>query len=167
MISGVNDMENKIFRKKSLDRIASPEQLTDYIKVSNPSVWIILGAASILLISVLIWSAFGTLPTTLKVTAYVKDGVSVCYVDSDTATKIISGMETKISNVTGKVIAVSTTPASLAELNKKYGDADTAKLLSAGTLNYPITSQIPGVANGIYEMVITIDNAKPISFILN
>lgn len=85
-------MSVSIIRRQSLDRISSPEQLTDYIRVSNPSVWIILSAVVVLLISVLIWSVFGTLSTTLKVTAYVKDGVSVCYVDSSTAAKLKSGM---------------------------------------------------------------------------
>ncbi len=34
-------MEDPIFRKKSLDKLSSPEQLNDYIKVTNPGVWII------------------------------------------------------------------------------------------------------------------------------
>ena len=31
-----------VFRKKSLDQINSPEQLDDYIRVTTPSVWIVL-----------------------------------------------------------------------------------------------------------------------------
>ena len=41
-------MNNSIFRKKSLDRISSPEQLNDYIRVSTPSVWMVLFAIIIL-----------------------------------------------------------------------------------------------------------------------
>ena len=69
-------MNDSIFRKKSLDRVSSPEQLTDYIKVSSPSVWIVLAAMVILLISVLIWSVFGTIPDTVKLNALVQDGVA-------------------------------------------------------------------------------------------
>ncbi len=29
-------MENQIFRKKSIERVSSPEQLNDYVRVSNP-----------------------------------------------------------------------------------------------------------------------------------
>lgn len=36
-------MSDQIFRKKSLDRISSPEQLNDYIRVANPGIWMILG----------------------------------------------------------------------------------------------------------------------------
>lgn len=37
------------FRQESLDRAKSPEQLDDYIRVSNPGVWMVLGAVQILL----------------------------------------------------------------------------------------------------------------------
>ncbi|MCR5399521.1 MAG: hypothetical protein K6E68_08335 [Lachnospiraceae bacterium] len=49
-----------IFRKKSLDRISSPEQLNDYIKVTTPSVWVILIAVILLLVGMLAWSVFGS-----------------------------------------------------------------------------------------------------------
>ena len=40
---------SNLFRQKSLDRISSPEQLNDYIRVSTPSVWMVLIAIVILL----------------------------------------------------------------------------------------------------------------------
>ncbi len=49
-----------LFRKKSLDRISSPEELNDYIRVTTPSVWLILVATVILLLGMLAWSIFGT-----------------------------------------------------------------------------------------------------------
>ena len=48
-----------IFRKKSLERVTSPEQLNDYIKVTTPSVWIILAATLILIVGTLVWAVFG------------------------------------------------------------------------------------------------------------
>ena len=36
-------METKdIFRKKAVDRVNSPEQLNDYIRVTSPSIWMVL-----------------------------------------------------------------------------------------------------------------------------
>lgn len=53
-------MEQKqIFRKAAIDRVASPEQLTDYIRVGSPSVWVILTACIILLASLFVWGMFG------------------------------------------------------------------------------------------------------------
>ena len=51
--------EKSIFRKKSIDRVSSPEQLNDYIKVTTPSVWLILFATLFLIAGTLIWAIFG------------------------------------------------------------------------------------------------------------
>lgn len=51
---------NSIFRKKSIERVSGPEELNDYIRVTTPSVWIVLLAIVVLLAGVLAWSIFGT-----------------------------------------------------------------------------------------------------------
>lgn len=51
--------EKSIFREKSIDRVSSPEQLNDYIKVTTPSVWLILFATLILIAGILVWAIFG------------------------------------------------------------------------------------------------------------
>ena len=38
-----------VFRKKTLDRISSPEQITDYLRVTNPGIWVVLVAVILLL----------------------------------------------------------------------------------------------------------------------
>ena len=45
-------MSQPIFRQKSMEKISSPEQMNDYIRVSNPSVWMILAAVIVLLAGV-------------------------------------------------------------------------------------------------------------------
>ncbi len=54
-------MNNSIFRKKSLDRVTSPEELNDYMRVTSPGVWLIMAAAILLLTGMLIWGIFGTI----------------------------------------------------------------------------------------------------------
>ena len=49
-----------IFRQKSLKRISSPEQLNDYIRVTRPSVWLVLAAVILLLAGIIVWSILGT-----------------------------------------------------------------------------------------------------------
>ena len=48
-----------IFREKSLERVSSPEQLNDYIRVTTPSVWIVLIALVVLLVGMLAWGVLG------------------------------------------------------------------------------------------------------------
>ena len=65
-------MESKqIFREKSLERVSSPEQFDDYIKVTTPSVWIILAATIVLLAGMIIWGVFG------KIEINTSNGVEV------------------------------------------------------------------------------------------
>ena len=51
---------NSIFREKSMERVSSPEELNDYIRVTTPSVWVVLIALVLLLVGMLAWSVFGT-----------------------------------------------------------------------------------------------------------
>ncbi len=51
---------SELFRKKAMDRVQSPEQLNDYIRVTTPSVWLVLIALIILLVGVFAWAIAGT-----------------------------------------------------------------------------------------------------------
>ena len=53
-----------VFRQKSLERVSSPEQLSDYIRVTTPSVWLVLLALVLLLAGILIWSAVSKVEAT-------------------------------------------------------------------------------------------------------
>jgi hypothetical protein len=51
---------NDIYREKSINRMNQPEDLNDYIRVTTPSVWIVLIAVILVLVAVLGWMIFGT-----------------------------------------------------------------------------------------------------------
>ena len=55
-----------LFRQKSIDRVNSPEQLNDYIRVTTPSVWLALIAIILLLSGFLAWGVFGTVEVTTE-----------------------------------------------------------------------------------------------------
>jgi hypothetical protein len=48
--------KNSLFRKSTLNQISSPEKLNEYIKVSRPSTWIILGAVVIFAAVGIFWA---------------------------------------------------------------------------------------------------------------
>ena len=62
-----------VFRKKTLERISSPDQLTDYLRVTNPGIWAILLAVILMLAGLLGWSTIGTLETSTNVMVTVTD----------------------------------------------------------------------------------------------
>lgn len=59
-------MNNDIFRKKTIEKITSPEQLDDFIQVARPGVWLIMAALIILIFGAAVWAAFGAVEITDK-----------------------------------------------------------------------------------------------------
>lgn len=57
-------MDKSIFREKSIERVTSPEELNDYMKVTTPKVWIVLIAVLIFLIGALTWAFGGSVTVT-------------------------------------------------------------------------------------------------------
>lgn len=127
-------MENNIFREKNLKKITSPDQLNDYIKVSNPSVWIFLTALSIILISFFIWALNGNITSKVTTTG-VFNGTDkseintiTCYVSISDSQKLKPTMDARIYNrstnnyISGKVENISQIPINketiLSEISK-------------------------------------------------
>ena len=54
-------MNTELFRKKTIERISSPEQLNDFIKVARPSVWMVMAAIVILLVGAVVWACVSTI----------------------------------------------------------------------------------------------------------
>ncbi|HML48083.1 MAG TPA: hypothetical protein PKE04_15180 [Clostridia bacterium] len=159
-------MENGLFRKRSLERIASPEQLTGYIRVTSPNVWIVLTAIAVLLIAVLIWSVFGALTDTLQVQVLVSDG-AVCYVNGDIAQRLSAGMPVRLGEADGILREVAARPLSSSELREALPDDYTFSLLSAGVWSYAVILDVSGLPDGLYEAQITLESIRPIVFLWN
>ena len=157
-------MNNQIFRKKSIDRMSSPEQLNDYIKVTNPGVWMALAAIVILLIGVCVWGVFGKLEKKLPVAAVSQDGQTVLYVKEDNIASVRENMSVYVGDETYKVTSVSAQPVAVTEEISEY--ARHTGELSIGEWVYIV--QIDGsLANGTYKAQIVTDSVSPLYFVFN
>ncbi|MCI2055599.1 MAG: hypothetical protein LKJ86_00475 [Oscillibacter sp.] len=156
--------KNAIFRKASLDRVSSPEQLNDYIKVSRPGVWLILGAVVVLLIGVCVWGVLGSLTTTCDGVAVVQGGAATCYVSVEDAKALAAGMEVQIDGAVGSVQSVAAVPVEVA------ADFDAYALylsgLKPGDWVVPVEVEV-SAPNGAYMASIVVEAVSPISFVLN
>src|SRR5690606_42003387 len=54
--------DDSLFRKAALDKLASPERLDVLMQVTSPKGWIALWTIAALLVGVVVWSVFGSLP---------------------------------------------------------------------------------------------------------
>lgn len=157
-------MEQSIFRKTSMDRLKSPEQLNEYIRVANPGVWLILGAVILLLVGVIVWGIFGSIPFTVSTGAVVSGGSAVCGVGVDDAAEVEPGMTVTIDGVQGTVTRVSEEPVLLDE--SVNPDFLYLSGFSVGDFCYVVEIDIPGLRDGVYPAEITVGAIHPISFVI-
>ena len=155
---------SNLFRKKSMDRISSPEQLNDYIRVSTPSVWLLLAAIVILLVGVCVWGVLGHMDTTLPVVAVAENGTVTAYVRQADAEKVQPGMAVTIGDREGKVASISVEPVQVDDTFTDYmrhvGGLQSGEWVYAATVEL----DCPG---GVHEAAIVIDSVSPMSFVLN
>ena len=139
-------MSEEIFRKKSLDKVKSPESLDDYIRVSNPGVWLLLISVIALLAGAVVWGIFGHIDSTVPASVRIENGTAVCYVEEDNMTSVKVGQTVKFED--GEAVIES--------VGNKTADGYVCTL-----------SNISGLADGFYEGNIIVESYKPLSFILN
>ena len=96
-----------VFRKKSMERIQSPEQLNDYLRVTNPTVWVLLAAVVVLLAGMLIWGSFTYIGSFVDGTGSVENGVMTIYFEDETIAKNVeAGMTVTVGDAKAIISSV-------------------------------------------------------------
>ena len=138
----MEENQTTVFRKKTLERISSPEQLTDYLRVTNPGIWIVLAAVILLLAGILAWAAVGTLETKTDVKVIVNEKSAM--VVSPSAVQLKTGMPLRVG---GEEVVLASVEADT--FGSAYGIA---------AVNLP---------DGMYEGIVVTETVHPIEFLLN
>lgn len=131
-------MNQQLFRKSSMDRISSPEQLNDYIRVTNPGVWLVLAAVIVLLMGACVWGIFGRLET--KITVPVQ----------------VAGGEARLVLEDGQQVD-SSAPVVIDGREFSLGPA-------VGSGAYSVSVDLP---DGEYQAQVVTESVTPISFVFN
>ena len=157
-------MNEQIFRKKSVDKVSSPEQLNEYIRVANPGVWMVLAAIVILLAGVVVWGFIGHLDTTLDTVVVCENGEAVICVKEADIEKVEVGMTVRIGEKEYAVSEIPTEPVRVDGTISEY--AIHLGGLTEGEWVY--TVKLSGdFADGVQKAEIVTESISPISFILN
>lgn len=134
-------MNDSIFREKSLTKVQSPDNLNEYIRVSNPGIWILLVSIVFLLLGLCIWGCFGQLQTVVRAEANCESGVITGLLSQEDAAAVRPGMAAELGGRTGKVAQVN-------------GNECTIEMEEP-------------LADGSYTAEILVESIHPISFLLN
>ena len=134
------DNKQNIYREKTLERISAPDQLTDYLKVTNPGIWVILTAVIIPLVGVFVWSCVGDLETKSPSTIIVKD--KTARVATRDMKELTEGDELRLEDKNYDISSVTTD-----EFGRKIGIA---------SVDLP---------DGVYDGIVIVEKTHPIEFL--
>ena len=143
-------MQSHLFRKSTVERVSSPEQLQDYMRVTNPGIWMVLAAVIVLLAGLLAASALVKVETTVEAKGEIAQagGEVVMTLTPEAGQAVREDMPVRLAGQDGRVAYVYESDGETivkAELDKA------AEALPAGT----------------YDVEIVTETLSPISFLLN
>ena len=114
-----------LFRQKSLDRISEPDQLTDYLRVTKPAVWLLLAAILVLLVGLLVWSLTGNVEITADGDAVIVDGQAKIMLADNEAYQLDKSMRVMIDDHAAMITSIEANefgkPVGYASVNQSDG----------------------------------------------
>ena len=116
-------MENEQKTSHEAKRLRSPDDLERYMKITNPSVLLVLGACAALLIGVLVWGFFGSVSVRVQTVGVYRDGQTFSFLSTEDFSKVHTGDSAMVDGIEMKVSEVAGIPNSREEA-KEMTDSD-------------------------------------------
>ena len=163
------DVGSSIFNKRATEKLRSPDDLDRYVRVTNPSVWVVLAACAALLVGLLAWGVFGAVTTSVSTTGVVANGKAMCFLSADDTAKVKEGDAAYVSGVPMKVAGVSKVPLSRDEARDELGSDYLVSTLLSDDWEYQVSfdGDTSVLEQGVPLTVsITTERIAPISLIL-
>ena len=155
--------ENKsLFREKSMEQFSSPEQLNDYIKITNPSLIMILIAVIALLAGTIVWGMLGTIDAEALVSAKVDDRKISAYLSSADATQLSDSSIIRINGTDYRLTGWSDPMKASDGLNE---DEIEQFHLKPQDIVVAISSECE-LTDGVYSATVVMKQLKPMDLIL-
>ena len=153
-------------KDKKFKKVNSPEQLNQYIRLSNPGVWILLLAIVVLLVGVCIWGYFGKIDTKIKTVVISDNYTSYLYVKEEDMAKIKNGMQVELNNNENifEIADIEEIPEKVTDDMDEYarhlGNFQVGEWVYKCRLN-------KNVKEGTYSADVVIESISPMTFITN
>ena len=165
------DSGSSIFNKRAAEQLQSPDDLDKYVRVTNPSVWIILLATVALVFGLLAWGIFGTVSSSVNTMGVVLDDQVMCFLSPDQIADIQEGSEAYLENQRTTIRSISAIPVSRDEAQELLKSDYLTASLFQGDWAYVVQLEPVGsgtLRSGIpIDVSITTERVAPISFIFD
>ena len=114
--------------RKEARRSLGPDQLGTYIKVSRPSVWMLIAVIVALLVAGVAWFLAGTVNESVSGPCVVEEGACIAYAPLSRSGEVKSGDTVELSaegvEIEGVVSSVAEVPVAKTGIEAAYGSAD-------------------------------------------
>ena len=151
-----------VFRDKSIERISSPDQLNDYVKLSDPGIWFVLAAIVVILTGACIFGAVGSIDSTVPGVGVSKGGTLTCLVKKEYGSRFRNEMKAKIDGSEYRASLHSGKPVTVEDTTDSY----TLNIgnMQPGEWVYEI--DVDGeFEDGSYEVELVTEEISPLSFL--
>ncbi len=163
------DTSSSIFNRRATEKLRSPDDLDKYVRVTNPSVWVILAACIVLLAALLVWGVFGAVTSSVTATGACVDGKAMCFLNADDAAKVHVGDSAMVGDKRMKVASVAAVPLSLSETEKVLKSDYLVSALVPGDWGYQVIfdGDASQFTQGVpISVTVAVERITPISLIL-
>ena len=158
-------MSNTLFRQKSMDRISSPEELHDYMRVTSPRLWMILAAIVVLLTGFIIYASTANMENTVKIRVMIEN-----YESEPDETNPDGGRYTFVSGTfplsmkdvlqTGMVVRIGQEKGSISWIGNS-AEKDVISVM------FQMDKQYLPLPSGECDAELVLESTTPISFLWN
>lgn len=151
------------------ERITSPEQLNEYIRVTSPGAWIILSSVLVFLAGFFIWIFTGQLEVSFSSYIYTEGKNSSAFLPIEQASKLRNGMTARLSEngISGTVVNVSEKSLSFSDISQLIGENNALAMnINDGTRFLKADLEFTNPPSKISGAVFILDKVKPVSFLL-
>ncbi|MBQ9020498.1 MAG: hypothetical protein IJ113_00585 [Eggerthellaceae bacterium] len=160
---------SSIFNQKATEKLRSPDDLDKYVRVTNPSVWVVLVACIAMLLALLAWGIFGAVTTSVSTTGTCVDGRAVCFLSAEDMAKVNVGDAALVGGKSMQVSALSAVPLSRDEASPVLKSDYLVSTLFQGDWAYQVDfeGESSELASSVPLSVnITTERVAPLSLIL-
>ena len=160
----LQELKKELYRKKSLEKISSPEKIDGCIRAVNVRLWIVAAACMLVHLSLLLWGVFGKVEITQRAVTVCQNGAAVCFVDEGQIDEISDDTEFRIGGRPYTHGEISARPEKACDAMSEYaahvGLYDENQWVYAAVLRADLD-------DGVYETEVVTQSISPILLLTN
>lgn len=140
---GQGSLGRQMFRESALKKMNSAEDLDAYLRLVNPSAWVLAGAVACLLVAAAIWACTASLPIRYSTTGVIKDGQIVSFLPGSDGTHATAASDVSVAGHASTIASIDEEPYSQREVEAVIGSDYTVASLGLSQWSYKVVVNVP------------------------